>query len=134
MLRPIPTSLLATVLGLASVTSAQGNLLTLDVFGGSMPGTLSMELRGGNYFFEPCFIAFNSNPGPTPLSAFDPWDQRSIQVGLNGLGYLFGFMSQPDPVTGIRSFQSPTVSVPLLSNVEPSHDIMLMSCVIGVSF
>ena len=118
MLRPISTSLLATVVGLAGAAQAQTtNPLTLDVFGGSMPGTLSFEMRGGNYFFEPCLVAFNSDPGPTPLSLFDPWDLRSIQVGQAGMGYVFGFMGPPHPVTGVIEFQSSTVSVPLLSNL-----------------
>jgi len=52
-----------------------------------------MELRGGNYFFEPCLIMFNAYSGPTPIALFDPADPRSVQVGLVGASSIFGFMS-----------------------------------------
>ena len=92
MQRLILPSLSLATLFLAGVSHAQSNPLTLDVAGGSMPGSLTMEVRGGNYPFEPCLIAFNASAGPTPLAVFDPADSRSVDVALLGASAVFGFL------------------------------------------
>ena len=107
MQRLILPSLSLATLCFSGVSLAQAPL-TLDVVGGSMPGTLSMSVRGGAYPFEPTLIVFNANPGPTPIAAFDPADPRVVDVGLLGASSVFGFMDFNGEFVG------PTSNVPSL--------------------
>jgi len=78
---------------------------------GSMPGTLSMELQPGGYFFEPCMIFLGVDPGPTPIAIFDPVDQRYLQVGVSAVETFFGFF----PANGV--YQVGPMTVPNLSTL-----------------
>ncbi|MGE3171423.1 MAG: Kelch repeat-containing protein [Planctomycetota bacterium] len=74
---------------LAPVVAAQGPL-TLELRGGSYPGSLDVEVHPGRVF-DTMLLAMGVDSGPTPLSLLDPADPRSVQVGLNGIQLFFGF-------------------------------------------
>lgn len=90
---PIRARTHSLVLALAAplilTAAASGQALVLAAQGGSMPGSLNLELSTGNYPFEPCFILTGVDAGPTPIAIFDPNDQRSVQIGQAYLGNSF---------------------------------------------
>ena len=55
--------------------------LQLDVVGGSLPGSLSMDAYPGLYPFEFTAIVPSFQVGPLPLALFDPVDTRSLDIG-----------------------------------------------------
>lgn len=58
---------------------AQG--LQLDVVGGSLPGSLSLDTYPGLYPLEFTAIVPSFQTGPLPLALFDPVDPRSLDIG-----------------------------------------------------
>ncbi|HEX5052421.1 MAG TPA: kelch repeat-containing protein [Planctomycetota bacterium] len=63
--------------------------LQLDVVGGSMPGALDLDTYPGLYPFELVMIVPSTLPGPTPINLFDPLDPRSLDIGLDLLGFAW---------------------------------------------
>ncbi|HLQ38114.1 MAG TPA: kelch repeat-containing protein [Planctomycetota bacterium] len=72
---------------LVAVLPAQS--LQLDASGGSLPGSLSLDLHPGLQPFDLAIVLTGFDPGPTPISRFDPGDPRSVQVGTSILGNSF---------------------------------------------
>lgn len=72
--------LFGLVLG-ASAARAQN--LELDVVGGSTPGALSFDVHLANFPFEFVAVLPSFQPGPTPVSLFDPNDPRSLDIGTD---------------------------------------------------
>ncbi|GAB4147798.1 MAG: hypothetical protein Fur0037_16060 [Planctomycetota bacterium] len=116
--------------------------LQFDLRGGSMPGSLSMDLYPGAAPFYPCFVLVGLNAGPTPLSIVDPADPRSVQVGTQMLGQsIFGlfamdlhFRAGPTPVPSSPGlldlrlvFQGITFpgATTLVDQISPAHAIYL---------
>lgn len=86
--RHLAVSLLA---GLAVVSLPAQNL-ELDVVGGSSPGSMSLDVHPGLFVFEFVAIMPSFNSGPTPLSMFDPADNRVMSIGTELLSAAwFGF-------------------------------------------
>jgi hypothetical protein len=78
----------------------------LRVSGGSLGGTIDLELEGSQ-FGQTGAIFLSLTPGPTPLALLDPTDPRVLSVGLDLLGLtLVGPMLSP-PVFAPPSFQIP---------------------------
>jgi len=67
------------------LTGALGaQTLLFDARGGSLPGTVSLSLKGGQPGFLGAVI-LSATAGPTPLYLIDPTDPRILDVGLEAL-------------------------------------------------
>ena len=75
--------LLGVFLPVAALTQSP---LQLDVNGGSMPGTVSLDAHPGLFPFELIMIVPSTTSGPTPVQLFDPTDNRTLSIGLDLLG------------------------------------------------
>jgi hypothetical protein len=63
--------------------------LNFDVHGGSLGGSLDLDLYPGAYPFDLCIVLLGVTPGPTPIAMFDASDPRSVDVGTQILGASF---------------------------------------------
>ena len=77
------------VISLLAAAAAAQVPLHLDTVGGSMPGSLALDLAPGAFPYESCFVLTGVDPGPTPLSIIDPLDLRFVQVGTSVIGNSF---------------------------------------------
>ena len=77
---------LASSLLMAALSPLTAQSLQLDVTGGSMPGTLTLEAYPALFPFELMLIVPSTTAGPTPIQIFDPADSRSLSIGLDLLG------------------------------------------------
>lgn len=105
LLRP---ALLAAAL--AAVAPAQG--LDLRAEGGSMPGTIDLELSGGTAFRQAGLILMSITRGPTPLALVDPPDPRSLDVGLE-----LADLALSGPFLAGGLYQAPSIPVPNLPSI-----------------
>ena len=104
VLRPV---LIAALLA----ATAAPQSLDLEVRGGSVPGTITWELSGGTPFQQAGVILLSTSTGPTPLSLIDPFDNRSLDVGLEFVGVAPAgvfladqrFVAPPLPVPNVPS-------------------------------
>ena len=101
MLRFAPLLSAALSAGLAVAQTPE-----LTVRGGSLGGTIELELRGGQ-FGQVGLIFMSFSPGPTPLSLLDPTDSRSLSVGLDLIGLTLNGPLLLPPV-----FTPPPIPVP----------------------
>ena len=100
---------LATLLSLALAPAAIAQTLEFDLRGGSMPGTVSMDLYTGATPFYPGMILTGLDASPLPLSVVDPADPRSINVGVQLLRFsIFGLFGL-DGHLRVGPLQVPTV-------------------------
>lgn len=100
-----PSTLAFAFAGLLAALPAQSPL-NFDVLGGSMPGSVSMDLYPGSPF-TPCLILTGVTAGPTPIALFDPVDPRSVNVGTEILGNsMFGLFGLD------QHFRIPGLAVP----------------------
>ena len=76
-----PAVLLAAACLFLDAASAQA--LELDVVGGSTPGSIAIDAFPGYYPLEFMMVVPSFQPGPTPLSVFDPLDPRSADIGTD---------------------------------------------------
>lgn len=79
--------------------------MKLDARGGSIPGTLSLDLGPAGYF-NVGVILMGVDPGPIPMWAIDPADTRMLSVGPVQLSVFFGFFGLD------QRFALPTWTVP----------------------
>ena len=71
---------LVALLAVTGITSAQ-TPLQLDVTGGSVPGTIDIDVYPGP-LFEGVGVLISTNAGSTPIALLDPNDPRSVQLAL----------------------------------------------------
>jgi len=78
-------------LGLSLVLScaARAQDIQLDVVGGSMPGSLSIDVYPAIQPVELVIVIPSTNQGPVPISLFEPLDPRSFDVGFELLSLAF---------------------------------------------
>jgi len=86
--------------------------LQLDVRGGSLPGLLATDAWPSLFPFETILVVPSTSSGPTPCSAFDPNDPRSLSIGLDLVGAAWWGMADLDghfqfsfPLAGPASIQ-----------------------------
>ena len=93
---------------------AQGGAARLDlrIDGGSLPGTIEIDLAGGLAFQQSGLIFLSLTTGPTPLALVDLLDPRSLDVGLELSGVA---ISGPFLVGGL--FDAPALPVPNLPQI-----------------
>ncbi|MFY9343447.1 MAG: kelch repeat-containing protein [Planctomycetota bacterium] len=103
-MHPIRTIELAAVAALLAVHVPAQNL-ELDVTGGTLPGTVTLDTYPGLVPFELVVIVPSTSSGPTPCSLFDPLDPRSLSIGLDLVGSAFAGLT--DPFTGHFVLQFP---------------------------
>lgn len=72
-----------SLVGALAVADLPAQELQLDVVGGSTPGSLSFSVYPALYPFEFTAILPSFQPGPTPISIFDPNDPRSMDIGTD---------------------------------------------------
>lgn len=108
-IRPLLQSF-ALVAALAT-SHATAQALVLDVAGGSLPGTLTLDTNA-NLPFDLVATIPSTTTGPTPCVLFDPLDPRSLDIGLDlvgvawaGLAGLDGHFVQQVPLAGPASLQ-----------------------------
>ncbi len=87
-------------------------VLDLRCEGGSMPGTIELDLAGGQAFQQRGLILLALSPGPTPLALVDPFDPRSLDVGLELVDLT---MSGLFLAGGL--FDAPSIAVPNLPQI-----------------
>lgn len=105
---------LFATLGFGLVTAAlPAQDLELSVVGGSMPGPFELNVSGG-LPFEIVLVVPSGNPGPTPISLFDPADPRSLSIGLDLVGNAVATLTG---LTGEASYQAQLGLVPALVDV-----------------
>jgi hypothetical protein len=74
---------------------AAGQDLQLDAAGGSLPGTAVFDAYPSLVPFELMVIVPSTNAGPTPCSVFDPFDPRTLRIGLELVGSAFVGLAGP---------------------------------------
>lgn len=79
----------ALVVTAALACTARAQDITLDVTGGSMPGSLTLDVYPAIQPVELVLVLPSTNTGPVPISLFDPLDPRSLDVGLDLLSLAF---------------------------------------------
>ncbi len=110
MIAPRTLLTVAAVL-VGSNLSAQN--LELDVRGGSLPGQLDLDAYPGLSFFEPVLIVPSTTSGPTPCAVFDPFDPRSLDIGLDLVGLAWAGLTGFD---GHLRIQVPLAASPALQD------------------
>ena len=76
--------------------AAPAQNLELDVTGGSMPGTLTIDVHPAVFPVELVLVIPSTNTGPTFVSWFEPLDGRILDVGLELLGLAWIGFTEPD--------------------------------------
>jgi len=105
----------ATAALAVGVAPAQG--LSLDVVGGSMPGTIEIALSPVQ-LLEGAVVAYSANAGPTALGLFQPGDPRSLSIGTD---LLQDALVSTLVLGGV--YRPPAITVPNIPSIldQPFH-------------
>jgi len=90
------------IAGCAMLANIPAQSLQFTVTGGSMPGDVDMVAAPAAFPFELMLIIPSTSPGPTPISLFNPADNRSLSVGLELVGSAWPVIADINLVASLQ--------------------------------